>query len=519
MKNTKRLLAMLLCVTLSLSIFATTVSAASGTCEVFYFNECGVGPGGTASIQSSLQNMGYTANRYADTHAYYVRRTMHQDKVFAIVTHGSPGRVYCGENTTMSAAAVSNDDANYSLAAWFGRDSLQGVSFVYYGACQSANTDSSYGNLLTYTTTGLLGAKSALGFTENVWDPHTAYYEGKLFSYLGNGYSVNLSNILARSATYNYYGSYGEVDSAVISGDSSTKIYTTRTTDLAENTNCDPTELVLVQSLFGNQPRAGVVGTSSSLHDNVFGYDMDALRDNNYLYLFNADDKTLEAIALVDENNAPIFGAITSEENAIDMAKQFAAKATNILSVDACDAFCSVIDADDNRFYSIELWEKTTDNFFTGNKVAIMIDSNGILQSYVANVESTDIRETTSTQKHISEDAAIKAAYVAVAESANKLESIENSENCTPKTGNDTIISDSGLAVNRKTQANIAAKYKINVANAENHTVTTYKEYRDGVPCWVITIDNVETNRFWDVSFSVVLNAETGSIISVDNTR
>ena len=148
-----------------------------------------------------------------------------------------------------------------------------------------------------------------------------------------------------------------------------------------------------------------------------------------------------------------------------------------------------------------------------------MIDSNGILQSYVANVESTDIRETTSTQKHISEDAAIKAAYVAVAESANKLESIENSENCTPKTGNDTIISDSGLAVNRKTQANIAAKYKINVANAENHTVTTYKEYRDGVPCWVITIDNVETNRFWDVSFSVVLNAETGSIISVDNTR
>ena len=519
MKNAKRLLAMFLCVTLSLSIFATTASAASGTCEVFYFNECGVGPGGTESIQESLQNMGYTANRYADTHAYYVRRTMHQDKVFAIVTHGAPGRVACGDDTTMSATAVSSDDANYSLAAWFGRDSLQGVSFVYYGACQSANTDSSYGNLLTYTTTGLLGAKSALGFTRDIADGPATIYEMALFIYLEYGYSLSYANMMARNLTYDYFNTYGNVDSAVISGDSSIRIYTARNTNLAENTQCDPTELSLVQNLFGTQTRTGITGVSSTLHDSVFGYDVDAVQDNNYMYLFNADNKSLEAIAMMDVENAPILGEVTSKENAINIAKHFVTKATNGFSVDNCDAFCSVVDNGNTQTFSIELWEKIADNFYTGNKVAVVLDSNGVLQSYVANTEVTSNNVTASAQKHISEAAAIKAAYIAVADSANKLESIENSANCTPKTGDDTIISDSGLAVNRETQANIVAKYKINVANTDNHTVTTHKEYRDGVPCWVITIDNVETNRFWDVSFSVVLNAETGSIISVDNTR
>ena len=215
-----------LAVVLSLTLMSVfSANAASGTCEIFYFTYPGaVGPGGTATIQSCLTDLGYTANRYSDTHAYYVRRTMHQDKVFAIVSHGAPGLVVCRDGvTTMSASAVSSDDNNYSLAAWFGSGNLNGLLFAYYGGCETAVTSSTYGNLLNYTT-DFLRASSALGFSKTVYDPYTGYYEGRLFEYLKSGYSVSSANILARSATYNKYGGYGNVDSAVITGDPYTYI-------------------------------------------------------------------------------------------------------------------------------------------------------------------------------------------------------------------------------------------------------------------------------------------------------
>ncbi len=224
MKRKTKIISLVLAISLLLGM-ATTAYAASGTCEVFYFTyQDSVGEGGSASIQSCLSNLGYTANRYANTHAYYVRRTMNSDKVFAIVSHGAPGRVVCKDGvTTMSASAVSSDSSNYSLAAWFGSNDLKGMKFAYYGACSSAATDSTYGNLITYTT-DTLGASCALGFTKTVYDPQVAYYEAQLFGYLQSGNSVSSANVLARAATYSQYKSYGNVDSALISGDSTTKI-------------------------------------------------------------------------------------------------------------------------------------------------------------------------------------------------------------------------------------------------------------------------------------------------------
>lgn len=224
MKRKSKIFSLVLAIGLLLGI-TSTVYAASGTCEVFYFTYTNsVGEGGSASIQSSLSNLGYTANRYADTHAFYVRRTMNNDKVFAIVSHGAPGRVVCKDGaTTMSAKAVSSDSDNYSLAAYFGSKDFNGMKFAYYGACKTALTDSTYGNLITYTT-DTLGASCALGFTENVSNKQATYYETQLFKYLESGNSVADANTLACSATYSKYKDFGHVNSASISGDSTTKI-------------------------------------------------------------------------------------------------------------------------------------------------------------------------------------------------------------------------------------------------------------------------------------------------------
>lgn len=200
-------------------------AAASGSCEVFYFQAGAndLGPGGTASITSSLRGLGYTVNRYADTHAYYVRRTMNADKVFAIVAHGLPGRVYCADDTFVSAQMVLNDDLCYSLAANFSNNAFNSMKFAYYGSCCSATTDSTYGNLLSYTTS-TLGAKSALGFNDSVYNNCATYFETDLFKSLANGNTVYGAAAIAKTNTYNAYGTYGKVDSCRITGSSSTTI-------------------------------------------------------------------------------------------------------------------------------------------------------------------------------------------------------------------------------------------------------------------------------------------------------
>lgn len=215
-------LLLVLCIVFS---FCVSASAASGTCEIFYFNDApdSLGPGGSAGIQSYLGNLGYTANRYANTLAYYVRRTMDSDKVFAIVAHGAPGYVVCAQTTKMSANAVPSDNDCYSLAAWFSSGSLSSMKFAYYGACKSARGSSTYGNLLDYTTS-TLGAQSALGFYEDVNDDCATHFESTLFFFLSGGNTITSSASSALVSTYNNYGTYGSVDSYRIYGSAYTTI-------------------------------------------------------------------------------------------------------------------------------------------------------------------------------------------------------------------------------------------------------------------------------------------------------
>ncbi|MBA7484647.1 hypothetical protein ES707_20177 [subsurface metagenome] len=219
--------ALLFILVVFIMIFTVTgVVYASPLSEIYWMSAsgAGVGPGGTAAIQTYLNNVGYNAKRYQDTSAYYVRRTMNNDVVFAIVTHGNPGRVYCNGGTTVSANIVLNDDDNYSLEARFGSGDFNGMKFAYYGACYTARTDSTYGNLLQYTT-ATLGAKSALGFYNAVSDAHATYFETKLFYKLCQGSTLANARSYALTATYDKYGSYGEVNSSRIYGNSSTTIY------------------------------------------------------------------------------------------------------------------------------------------------------------------------------------------------------------------------------------------------------------------------------------------------------
>lgn len=224
----KRKILIILCMILSFSFTGIIANAASGIAEVYWLTSTtsggsGVGPGGSASIQTALSGLGYNSTRYQDTHAYNMRNAMKNDRVYAIVSHGAPGLVVGAQDTTMSAKTVASDSSNYSLASYYSSGDFQSMKFAYYGACQTARTSSAYGNLLSYTTS-TLGAASALGFYNSVYDSQATYFEQQLFINLANGSTVSSSANAAKSATYSKYGSYGEVDTYRIYGNSSTKI-------------------------------------------------------------------------------------------------------------------------------------------------------------------------------------------------------------------------------------------------------------------------------------------------------
>jgi hypothetical protein len=95
------------------------------------------------------------------------------------------------------------------------------MKFAYYGACETAKTDNTYGNLLTYTT-NTLGAATAIGFEESVSNNTATYFETELFDHLADGVTVSYSALLACLGTYAEFGYYGNVDSYIVSGSGAT---------------------------------------------------------------------------------------------------------------------------------------------------------------------------------------------------------------------------------------------------------------------------------------------------------
>ena len=184
----------------------------SGECEVFWFGHTGgSGERGSASIQSTLNGLGYNAHRYENCNANGVRADMHTDKVFVVLYKGSTsitGVVNCYNNaTTMSANAVLNNPNNYSLAAAYSSGALSSMKFAYYGGSYSAHSGV-YGDLLGYTTS-TLKAKLALGFSGSIIDDYATRFEKLLFTRLAQGYTVENAAYQACTEVGAYYYSQG----------------------------------------------------------------------------------------------------------------------------------------------------------------------------------------------------------------------------------------------------------------------------------------------------------------------
>lgn len=278
----------------------------------------------------------------------------------------------------------------------------------------------------------------------------------------------------------------------------------------------------IVESLTDSYSRSAAVIVPNSLYKEAFAEELIAVGKDSYVYLFT-EELNVKAILLTDEANQQVIGEITSEDTAITAVKEYANKVMpDFFEVYDCDVLSSAYGEGNAAFYSIELWQKISDSFYTGNKIAVIVNADGTLQSFVSvNSDLSDAVMTYANEDSLSEEAAIGVAYDALTDTVEQLEKEVNvSYAVSPeKTGTDIIISDFGEEVDLTNLNAELPKYEIMIENTADHEVVTYREIKDGSICWVVKISNVETSRVWDMGFEVTVDAQSGNVLSVSNTR
>lgn len=253
-----------------------------------------------------------------------------------------------------------------------------------------------------------------------------------------------------------------------------------------------------------------------------------AFENENYVYLFNQNDHNMKAIILKELPNAPQFGKITSEEAAKKAAESFVEIVSpDFFALDSYDVICKKSGDEGYINYTVELWEKISDDFYTGNKIGIIFTEEGYLSSFIARDSGSDqaIKNLTNgisaDSIEITESKAVTLAFSNIESVVSQLEREEQSlsDEGMVKTGDDIIISDFGENMMTSYSPDNTEAYDIKLDEPDSQTVDTYRELNNGRVQWVITVAGVKTNREWDMAFTVVLDAQTGEINLSTHTR
>ena len=281
-------------------------------------------------------------------------------------------------------------------------------------------------------------------------------------------------------------------------------------------------KLSMVKNDYSNIVSDGKVRVLSddAVYEDAFNTELFSVKSDNYVYLF--DEKTLapKAILLMDESNVSPAKKIGSEEEATVFSKDVIEAVFPDYVISDFDVKLSSYGQEGNEFYSIEFLEKISENLYSGAKISIIVTAEGVLESVVyveGNSYSAKINEkNTVAKKTIDGQKAIGMAYDAISAKAEGLKRAENhSVRTADNTSTDIIITDSGEIAEK---VEIDA-YEIFTENRKAHDVTAYQETANDTIVWVIKIENIATNRVWSVGFMVRIDAVTGDVISVYNTR
>lgn len=168
------------------------------------------------TAQSELSSMGYSGTYHWNEAAGTALNMMPSDQVFFFVGHAGPGFINYEKNGVLTSLTANNPGlARISSLSY---SDLNDMALAVYMGCDTANTDSTNGNLLSTSTS--LGVDTAMGFSQDITSPQVGYWSGRFWNYLDNGYSVSQAAGAAdadNQANFGYW-QQGGMDYRVIQG-------------------------------------------------------------------------------------------------------------------------------------------------------------------------------------------------------------------------------------------------------------------------------------------------------------
>lgn len=259
-------------------------------------------------------------------------------------------------------------------------------------------------------------------------------------------------------------------------------------------------------------------GTKSEEYSEIFEMELQEYKDDSYTYLFDKDK--IKVIMLDEKNGTTTFGKISNEKQAQDIASTIveAAGITNLQ--ENYDIFVKKVDFEDSYKYNVEFWEKIASDFYSGNKISVILMDDGYLDSFCR--RDTGVQAETCTQE-VANVTKEKATEIAYNKAEKMAEQMEESYHSIQKETDEQIISDAEL-LGETTQNKIKSikKNELNIKIEDKTTqqVKAYREVKDGKVVWVVDISNVEVNNdYGEMEYIIEVDAETGIIVNESHTR
>lgn len=176
------------------------------------------------NARNELKHMGYTSSYFGNRDANTAYNRMTSDQVFYFFGHGDAGRILFKESG-LPMTAISADNP-YLLPTISGHSysEMNDIALAIYLACNTANTDSTNGNLLYESTSN--GVDTAVGFSNYITKGQAAYWSDQFMYYLDEQYNINDAAVYSLVDVRNEYGMFnvGGMDSYVIQGSVSSTI-------------------------------------------------------------------------------------------------------------------------------------------------------------------------------------------------------------------------------------------------------------------------------------------------------
>lgn len=113
--------------------------------------------------------MGYDAGEYLNNDAAAAYSVMSASKIYIVASHGIPGRLKFGTNSNASYIyANSTVTGNNRSISNLSSNALSNTRLIMYITCESGQTSSSYGNLVTSTHSK--GAQCTVGWYGSMYN-------------------------------------------------------------------------------------------------------------------------------------------------------------------------------------------------------------------------------------------------------------------------------------------------------------------------------------------------------------